>query len=312
VIVALALALLGSGCTGTATVHERDIPAYVDEAIEIMAEHGLYSSSSAWADAAAAATRQAESLTSMRAAYALLAKLAPSAGGRHSFFRTPSEAKAAEAISPHAPVPTVETNHGVSILTLPALPAAAGEPFEREYRHAGQEAMERAQTATNCGWVLDVSTNTGGDTYGMLGVVAPLLDAEAPAGFRYRDGTEEWVRMTDPLVGVEGWTAQDPAVPVAIVTGTPTASAAEFVLAAFDGQKDVVRVGRPSAGMTTGNKVFTMSDGAELILSAAWYMNRDGVLIDGALPPDIPVEYGESRSAVTVATEWVASRCPSP
>lgn len=302
----LAVSLSVASCAGDADISDQSISAYVNDAVTIMDEHGLYRDSAAWHTASAAARDDSKSLDSIAAAYALLRSITPTAGGEHSFFLSPSEASVASSPAALGAVPEIETADGVSTLTLPTLPAEPGSPLAETYLGAGAEAITTAADRTTCGWVIDLSSNAGGNGLTMLDVVTPLLDSLPAAGFAYPDGTEEWLPASSSE-SADG--LNDAGMPVALVTSPVTASAAELVLAAFDGQPNTVRVGQPSAGLTTSNQVFDLSDGAEIVLSTAWFMNRDGDKFEGPISPDLSVSYGAATSAVSAARDWVASTC---
>ena len=221
-------------------------------------------------------------------------------------FLAPAEAKAAATSGASAPVPEAETVEGVTVLTLPSLAAPAGSDEARVFLDAGAKMIAAHAAVTTCGWVLDLSANGGGNGITMLDVVAPLLDTGKATGFAYPDGRREWMPGTSD--GDERGLG-----PVAIVTGGVTRSGAELVAAALDHQEATVRVGQPTAGLTTSNQVFPLVDGAEIVLTTAWFMNRDGDRIDGPMLPDVSVARGAGTGAALLAAEgWVRSHCATP
>lgn len=302
----LAGILAASGCsapvapTAAASPSPSSLDGYVNSALTVMDKHGLNRDSDEWRDELARARDRARDIDSPLAAYALLRGAVRKAGGAHSFFLTPAATLASgEPIA----VPKVETQDGISVLHLPALAAPYGSDDAESYLQAGRTAITTNAAATTCGWVLDLSDNGGGNGLTMLDVVGPLLDIDRAIGFRYPDGREEW--LSPP-----GDDAPRGLGSVAIVTSGVTSSAAEMVLAAFDRQADTVRVGQPSAGMTTSNQVFPLEDGAEIVLTTAWFMNRNGEKLDGPMEPGVDVPRGEGAQAAKLAAQgWVRSAC---
>ncbi|MFB7844698.1 S41 family peptidase [Microbacterium sp. NPDC056052] len=301
--------LAASGCsapvapTATVSPSSSSLDGYVDSALAVMDERGLYRDSDQWRDELARARDRAGDIDSPSAAYALLREAVRKAGGVHSFFLTPGESAPAPASEEPIAVPNVETQDGISVLHLPALAAPNGSDDAESYLRAGRTAITANAAATTCGWVLDLSDNSGGNGLTMLDVIGPLLDTDQAIGLRYPDGREEWLSP-------QGDDAPHGLGPVAIVTSGVTRSAAEMVLAAFDRQADTVRVGQPSAGMTTSNQVFPLEDGAEIVLTTAWFMNRNGEKLDGPMEPGVGVPRGEGTQAAKLAAQgWVRSTC---
>lgn len=305
----LVCVLFISGCSTLAppgaavspSVHS--LAGYVDSALAIMDEHGLYRDSDDWRDELARARDRARDIDSPQAAYALLREAVRKAGGVHSIFLAPADTTAVGSSGEPIAVPQVDTQDGISVLHLPALAAPNGSDAAESYLRAGRAAITSSTAATTCGWVLDLSDNGGGNGLTMLDVIGPLLDTDRATGFLYPGGREEWLtRQVDS--GSHGLG------PVSLVTSGVTRSAAELVLAAFDGQADTVRVGQPTAGMTTSNQVFPLQDGAEIVLTTAWFMNRNGEKLDGPMMPGISVPRGDGTQAAKLAAQdWVRGAC---
>ncbi|MBS1699412.1 MAG: hypothetical protein JST25_13540 [Actinobacteria bacterium] len=299
-----------SGCSAsdpgvaTASPGRRDLPAYIADALAVMDAHGLYADSDPWRAELASARARAVDIDSQTAAYALLREAVVAAGGEHSVFLTPADATAMTGASgePIA-LPRAETAEGITVVTLPSLAAPPGTDDARSFLAAGRSAIAESTAATTCGWVLDLTANGGGNGLTMLDAIRPLLDTGRATGFLYPDGRREWLPGDSEGDG-------HGLGPVAVVTSGITRSAAELVAAALDHQEGTVRVGQPTAGLTTSNQVFPLSDGAEIVLTTAWFMNRDGERLDGPMMPDVGVARGEGTGAALLAAQdWIRSRC---
>lgn len=313
--VALALLLTAtlavSGCS--ADGGDNGVSAYVDAAIAEMRD-GIHADTDEFRDAVARAEPELKAKATIAATYRGLGELVAVAGGVHSWLQTPADVSTiAGQNAPGAsfPVPTVSTRDGVSVLMLPGFQGEESAAVER-YRSAGLEAMRAADASTDCGWIIDLRTNGGGNAWAMLTVVAPLLDDGELVGLR-RDDTVHWARVADGgVVSTPG--GDDTAspggfaidAPVALLTSGMTGSAAEIVAIAFAGQTGAVRVGTPTAGLTTGNEVRDLSDGARLVLTTTYDVDRTGRVYDGPLTPDIEVAPGPDLEAARTA---VRSRC---
>lgn len=310
-VVVLATAAILSGCG--VDVPNDDVAAYVDAAIAEMRD-GIYADTDEFRDAVAQAAPELKAKASIAETYRGLGDLVGVAGGVHSWLQTPADvASITTQNAPGAPfpVPTVSTRDGISMLTVPGFQGEDREAIE-QYQSAGLEAMRAATPATTCGWIIDLRTNGGGNAWPMLAVVAPLLDDGDVVGLK-RDDTVHWATVANGgVVATPG--GDDTATPggfrvdapVALLTSGMTNSAAEIVAIAFAGQTDAVRVGKPTSGLTTGNEVRELSDGARLILTTSYDIDRAGHVYDGPLAPDIEVAPGPDLEAARTA---VRGRC---
>jgi carboxyl-terminal processing protease len=94
-----------------------------------------------------------------------------------------------------------------------------------------------------------------------------------------------------------------------LLTSGRSASAAESVLAAFQGQPDTRRFGAPTAGRTTVNSARRLAHGGAVSIATHASVDRTGLRIDGPMRPD--VETGALRDPALEAARWVRSRCKS-
>lgn len=289
-----------SGCSVT-TPRNTSYAGYINSALAVLDKNGLYRDSSEWRNELATARERAPDIDSWIAAYSLLRIAVASAGGVHSVFLTPADLAASQDATGETKLPWVETQDGTNVLHLPPLAAAEGTPDAISYSTAGREAILTNKAKAPCGWVIDLSSNSGGNGIAMLRAIAPLLDSPRAVGFLYPDGRREWAPQTEMNEGAVR--------PTAILISGMTRSAAELVLAAFDKQANTVRVGQPSAGMTTSNQIFPLDDGAEIVLSTAWFLNRQGDKLDGPFTPDIDVPRGDPQARLIAATDWVRESC---
>lgn len=134
----------------------------------------------------------------------------------------------------------------------------------------------------------------------MLAVVGPLLGEGKVGMFRGADGgTSLWsIEHGAPYRDGEsaGWddgrarAGSDP--PVAVLTGSRTASAGEAIVVAFRGRSGTRFFGGPTGGVPTGNKAHRLSDGAMLILTEVESADRTGRTYNTAISPDEEIGVG--------------------
>jgi C-terminal processing protease CtpA/Prc len=98
--------------------------------------------------------------------------------------------------------------------------------------------------------------------------------------------------------------ATDPRV--AVITGPGTASSGEVVAVAFRGRPGARSFGTPTAGYSTTNTNFDLSDGAMLFLATSVYVDRAKNPYGDAIPPDelIPTS-AEGDAPLERAVQWL-------
>lgn len=313
IIAVATLALFISACTVRTPV-SADVVHYADAAIAYM-ENGLYAEGPAWEakrDEAVVSLHQAASIEDT---YPLLEGLVVAAGGRHSGLLTPAEAarrSAAFGSEAEFPLPTVQrVGTGISTLALPAFNGTEPAAVAR-YQEAALSAVAGARPATSCGWIVDMRSNGGGNAYPMLSAVAPFLSDGRVFGFRDRNSDTQWISVSNGELHADMARIPPPAPnfsvdqPVAILTNRATASAAETVVVAFSGQPRTAQFGTPTAGLTTSNETYSLSDGAALVVSTAYYVNRNGEIFDGPISPGSNLAAWDT---VETAVTWLESQC---
>jgi C-terminal processing protease CtpA/Prc len=153
------------------------------------------------------------------------------------------------------------------------------------------------------GWIIDLRENFGGMLYPMYAAIAPFLDKKNVVGtkdaegkityFNYENGKfYEGSQVTQQFQ----LTQKDPKQtekPVAILVNKVTGSSAEFIAAAFVGQKNVKLIGVNTQGLTSGNQEYKLSDGSFLVLTIGNIVDRTGKeysKIGEGLFPNIKIE----------------------
>lgn len=89
---------------------------------------------------------------------------------------------------------------------------------------------------------------------------------------------------------------------VAVLIGHSTASSGEATAISFIGMQRTKLFGKDSAGQTTANAAFTMSDGAMMLLSTTTFVDRNRKIYGGTITPDFI-----SSNPKSDAAEWIKS-----
>jgi hypothetical protein len=168
------------------------------------------------------------------------------------------------------------------------------------------------------GWVLDLRQDHGGNCWPMLAGIGPILGTGVCGSFGAGDDRSEWSynagssMMDDSAqctVSGPAYVPLDPHPRVAVITGPGTASSGEVVAVAFRGRPDTRSFGAPTAGYSTTNTNFELSDGAMLFLATSVYVDREMNAYGEALPPDEPVaDRVDGDAPLERAVQWLRSR----
>jgi C-terminal processing protease CtpA/Prc len=75
-------------------------------------------------------------------------------------------------------------------------------------------------------------------------------------------------------------------LPVAVLTSNNTASSGEAVFVACRGRPSTRSFGNQTAGFSTSNRTFEMSDRAWIVLTGSTYADRNGQLYGREIQPD--------------------------
>jgi carboxyl-terminal processing protease len=153
----------------------------------------------------------------------------------------------------------------------------------------------------------------------MLTTLAPLLGDGTLFSFMDRSGARSVVALRDghllydgqPMSGeVNPLRLNHGLPPVALLTSQRTASSAEATLVAFRGLTRAATFGQATAGAATGNMVFPLADGAQLLITTDRDVDRTGhVYGNHPIPPDHPTPDGATPdTAVAAATGWLQTQ----
>lgn len=184
-----------------------------------------------------------------------------------------------------------------------------------------QETIQRVDTTTVCGWIVDLRENTGGNMWPMIAGIGPVVGNGHLGSFVYSDSdTLKWfyedgaaVYGKQPVVSVPDapYELDWPPPPVAVLLGERTASSGEAVAVAFQGRDQTRTFGHPTYGVPTAIGSFPLRDGAELFLAVAAFADRTGTTYRAPIVPDVradrppPDQPSPNDNLVETARQWL-------
>ncbi|WP_018627635.1 S41 family peptidase [Niabella aurantiaca] len=166
------------------------------------------------------------------------------------------------------------------------------------------------------GWIIDLRKNTGGNMYPMIVGLGPFLKKGALGYFVrgkkksawsiMRKGNKAWSGGT---VVPAAYTIKDGRSKIAVLVGPRTASSGEFTTISFIGRPNTKLFGQPTAGYTTANSSFRLSDGSTLLLATTYAADRKKHHHIGRIMPDVPVEQSKDKDAdMEAAANWILGK----
>ncbi len=143
-------------------------------------------------------------------------------------------------------------------------------------------------------WIIDLRKNSGGNCWPMLAGLAPLLgngvygyfvSTEEKIPFSYKDGTMYQGKNARCVVTLP-YFMKNKEKTIVILMGPGTSSAGEIAALAFKGTEKVYFFGEPTAGLTTANATYKLSDGSMLVLTVCKEADKNGRIVEGRIQPD--------------------------
>lgn len=193
------------------------------------------------------------------------------------------------------------------------------DPEGRAYARRLREKLLALDEMNPRGWIIDLRMNDGGSMWPMLDGLAPLIGEGRVAALdmpQFNRRVDTWIVSGNSYSGTPwfaGLGSRRPPLkngegPLAILTGSATASAGEGVLIAFKGRPHTRQFGRPTFGVPTSPASHALGHGVILFITIARQMDRRGRSYDGPIPPDEEIkESGRDDTApiVAAATRWI-------
>ena len=269
---------------------------YIAVAFSLLREHHVFTERVNWpalrARALAGAAHVGEPSDTYPALRAAIAEL----GDPHTWLAAPERTRRRRRTAP----PPTGHRLGPDLAYLGLSPPVEGANTER-YVESAAHLIRRLDAANPRGWVLDLRGPVGefrpGTMWPLLTALAPLLGEGLAGGFIEAGGRQSgWVVHDGQIYldgtvmcpGRNGHLTWWPDLPVAVLTGPGTASAAEAAVVAFRGRPGSFSFGTPTRGLATGDTAFVLPDGARLHITTHLFQDRTGVVHgDRPIVPDL-------------------------
>jgi C-terminal processing protease CtpA/Prc len=118
------------------------------------------------------------------------------------------------------------------------------------------------------------------------GIYGYFVSGEQRVPITYRDGSAFQGRHVGCRVSNKGYRTQSSRKSIVVLTSRKTVSAGEIVALAFKGRPQTWLIGEPTAGLTTANATYALSDRSLLVLTICQEADHMGKICQGSIQPD--------------------------
>ncbi|MCX8532861.1 S41 family peptidase [Chryseobacterium luquanense] len=283
------------------------IKVYVTQALKIMKNKSVNKGKLNWEDIFAKTLTESSKAKTIKETYPAIKNALSSLNDSHSNFYPENVVKAYtlgyKATGQEFPVIKSELlENQYAYISLPDI-GSFNKGDWNLYINTFYAKVNDLQKHNPKGWIIDLRGNFGGMLYPMYAAIAPFLDNKNVVGTKDAEGKIEYYNYKKGRF-YEGSTAtqlfqltqKEPKPikkPVAILVNKVTGSSAEFITAAFVGQKNTKIIGTNTQGLTSGNQEYKLSDGSFLVLTIGNIVDRTGkeyTKIGEGISPDISIE----------------------
>lgn len=288
--------------------------AYLEEAIKILQENGINRKTVDWAAVREKAFQMADGAQSPNETYPAIYYMMQEAGGKHSNFNPPASVEQIQQASANDS-PSARGKLLLSKIGYIEIEYFRSVNIEEgvKYADALRQIIRDLDNQGACGWIVDLRQNAGGNMWPMLAGIGPLLGSGKAGSFIDPDGNEITWAYEDgkALIGGEvsmqvsgeAYHLKNETPPVAVFTGSLTGSSGEAIAVSFIGRPQTRSFGQYTAGYSTSNQIFELSDGAWMILTTAIFADRTGRTYGGPIQPDQIIE--ETYEYITIDNELI-------
>lgn len=259
-----------------------------------------------WPTLAAQARQQLKAADNCDDAYACISWCFKQLGEPHSFIMPADKAAryTGEDSGPSSPSDLSELvgeikgewlQDSIGYLTIPWVSTTDSLVCER-IADSLQSVIARLDARNISRWIIDLRKNSGGNCWPMLAGIGPLL-GDGICGYfvaegekipiSYHDGSAFQGRHVLCRVSEDhGYRTRAVRKSIVVLTGNRTVSAGEIVALAFKGREQTCLIGQATAGLTTANATYSLSDRSMLVLTVCQEADYTGHVCEGSIQPD--------------------------
>ena len=205
----------------------------------------------------------------------------------------------------------------IGYITIPWV-NTTDEDISTQIADSIQNVIAYLDTRSITKWIIDLRNNRGGNCWPMLAGVGPLLGDgicgyfirnEEKVPITYKNGMACQGKTMRCRASSDGYKLKSSNTKIIILTNNTTASSGEIVTLAFKGKDQVYFYGHPTAGYTTANATYSLSDKSMLVLTVCNEADRTGKIHNGRIMPDVIVTTDSGKDSIKeTALHWLRSQ----
>lgn len=299
------------------------VKTYINEFIHIVKQNSVFTDSLNWPLIEKDVATLSAGLNAVAEAKAVLDYVIQelkAAGDNHSFIQNKVSAQQYATANSNPEKPEVKLRAGnigyVSVPGFSSTSPAVSVQFATDIQNMIRKLDGENQIA---GWIVDLRNNTGGNMYPMIAGLGPLTGEgslgyfvkmvnkkETQSAWFYKKGSSgagsgSSVSVAKPYV------LKRRDAKIAVIIGTKTGSSGEMTAISFIGKENTKLFGTSSAGYTTGNAIYKLSDGSNLVLASSYTADRNMKRYMKKISPDVVVNQGNdgADADLKAAETWL-------
>ena len=287
--------------------------SYIDEVIALLQHNSINKNKIPWEDFRNDVYRHAKGSKTIADTYSSITYAITKLADNHSYFAANI---VSQDTSDLAPLPILLDEIVPKDMGYIRIGFCMGDEAQKEkYINSVREKMAKQDKKNLKGWIVDLRGNFGGDMVPMLVAVGPILGEGVLGYFFYPDSSfYTWNYKNGYLYDENGnwWEQSTDSYPlkspnpyVAILTDHVTASSGEAVAIAFKGRNKTKSFGTPTFGVSTSNRVHTLSDGSRINLTESVFADRNKTKYGHSVYPDVNCE---ENKTLKEAINWISSQ----
>lgn len=232
-------------------------------------------------------------------------------GDNHSFFLTKESIKKIYNKKNELPYISYEKiNNEIAYIAIP--PFLGGENQVLDFAKQIQEKIKILDSVKTEKWIIDLRSNRGGNMWPMYLGLAPILKEGVSGYFINSKGKYiEWVFKDNSVFEGKSknlelknsYKIKANNIKIAVLISSYTASSGEAIALMFKKLPNTSFFGEDSYGLTTGNSIYNMSDGAKIVLTTSIFADREKEEYGKKIKPDV-YSFEPKQSAI----EWLEKK----
>lgn len=232
-------------------------------------------------------------------------------GDKHSFFI--SKKSISKIIETPLPIPPQADYLGEGIAWVKVPPCLTFDAVkDKAFANTIRSEIKRIDSGQKVsGWIVDLRHNTGGNMWPMLAGLNALIEDGTVGYFVDPNSNKKqaWISQNGKLNSstINNYKIENIKVKIAVLIDSMTGSSGEMTAISFLGLPNVKTFGQPSAGYTTANQTYFLSNGSQLLLAVQFVADRAGKPYKDMIIPDVHVNdltNTKSDGVILAAKKW--------